>query len=933
MLTPSLTHDGHDLRQFLGERNTLGEIVSEIDPHIGSLCRWWRERGSFSSEQPEKLEHLWAEFDGTYGHRADYKIWRLLFRNQYPSPHQQGWGDPLTILESALDDAEPVIFWGLSGMLAMVATSSRRLEMPREKILSLVSRYAEQLGRVRHVRNSPAWCWLIRLLLLGAQETLRRSAGDAATVQRLSDHVWQVKNCLSWIDLTWEPGFCLSIRLLRPKLQRSVLPVPTAFILPDVVRVLSNIRRWVLEIVTEENFDASEPLLKSAFLLSRSAWLTARSLRISEELMRRKHRGLGWGNGLDLSKLYQHEMNALLKTSLAALDVGHYLLNVKLSCRLLHTIPDELVYEPPFNGFEDRTAFSIRQACLEVPRRFQVGDEQRGPARVERRRRGGRPTPHHIRLFREQKTHPRWLQVLSTYPSWKFILEGLVEGEVDEDPLAYQPLSLLHSLAIATHDGKSIDEETKRNAYYLCLKYGRLGSAVKLLRGFRATGQDVVKFARRLNRVHHLLPLGIDGVEHQKLKERLRASWAAALSEDQSGFHHSEAFAVHESLLGRRHSVITEAKPELARLFARKFYSLLPDNNHQSDYEELDFKTGFDSNSPYTRKPRPDLGLNRFQEFLEEVGRSPLGDPVFISLVGVGPDRLSLLGASSGGRWVVNNIISIPDVISQARNTCEDYQKFWSGLKPAGQPYWMNVPWQSGPIKMARAIVEAAHAINPGTHWLALSVEPDLASVPWQSLLSQVLKNRFGRNDIVVTLLPSFDWAVTCYGQKSTLQSGLNLRYLSDADDLRDLRRQIEAVGERPGLPSVSTAIVLGHGAWSSDHIPSVAAGEDGHALDFSQWADLSEYQLVITHSCASGRATTLPPGDLGGLPGLMLSVGCRLFCAPVMDIPDSTASVLHRHLFREDGPRAVGLRYLAAVREDPSVALYNLYGFANLAI
>jgi len=83
-----------------------------------------------------------------------------------------------------------------------------------------------------------------------------------------------------------------------------------------------------------------------------------------------------------------------------------------------------------------------------------------------------------------------------------------------------------------------------------------------------------------------------------------------------------------------------------------------------------------------------------------------------------------------------------------------------------------------------------------------------------------------------------------------------------------------------------------------------------------------------FTPASQNGRAEATR--DLGGVPGLSLGMGCRLFCAPVAEVSTSTAGSLQGHLFSDNGAGTIGERYLAAIREDPRVALYTLYGLAN---
>jgi hypothetical protein len=73
--------------------------------------------------------------------------------------------------------------------------------------------------------------------------------------------------------------------------------------------------------------------------------------------------------------------------------------------------------------------------------------------------------------------------------------------------------------------------------------------------------------------------------------------------------------------------------------------------------------------------------------------------------------------------------------------------------------------------------------------------------------------------------------------------------------------------------------------------------------------------------------------GDLGGIPGVCLSLKTRLFVAPVAEVSPKTVAVLHKHLADAKGPSEIGLRYLQAIQKDPSVAHFNLFGFANESV
>jgi len=63
-----------------------------------------------------------------------------------------------------------------------------------------------------------------------------------------------------------------------------------------------------------------------------------------------------------------------------------------------------------------------------------------------------------------------------------------------------------------------------------------------------------------------------------------------------------------------------------------------------------------------------------------------------------------------------------------------------------------------------------------------------------------------------------------------------------------------------------------------------------------------SSAQDVVVHSCFAGTVEPKLLGDLGGVPGLSLGMGCRLFCAPVAEVSTSTAGSLQGHLFSDMG-------------------------------
>jgi hypothetical protein len=181
----------------------------------------------------------------------------------------------------------------------------------------------------------------------------------------------------------------------------------------------------------------------------------------------------------------------------------------------------------------------------------------------------------------------------------------------------------------------------------------------------------------------------------------------------------------------------------------------------------------------------------------------------------------------------------------------------------------------------------------------------------------------------VVPLVPSFSWFERAIDRRNrqTVIETPNI-IVSPDHELAALAAKIKSDEQRLGDLVGSCGVIVGQGQVGEDGIPHVALGK--HPVTMHTWVKLAEHRVLIVHSCHSGRISHTLPSDLGGLPGLALSMGCHLFFAPITEVPHDAAIALHDEVVRHDGPAELGLRYRAAVRRNAAVALYNLYGFAN---
>ena len=127
---------------------------------------------------------------------------------------------------------------------------------------------------------------------------------------------------------------------------------------------------------------------------------------------------------------------------------------------------------------------------------------------------------------------------------------------------------------------------------------------------------------------------------------------------------------------------------------------------------------------------------------------------------------------------------------------------------------------------------------------------------------------------------------------------------------------------------------MLARGAWNSDaKMTDVSAPEGTIAIRHEKHTDLLDlgnHRIVVAYVCRAGHVAQHFLGDLGGIPGVCLSLKTRLLVGPVAEVSPSTVAVLHKHLADAKGPNEIAFRYLQAIKEDRSVAHFNLFGFAN---
>ncbi len=888
-MTPLKHASALDMLHRLPRTATLGEIFVAVgrDNHV------W-DRASVI----DRCDQLFA-------HRADYRLWRFI----WPSTHSHDAAAlKLALLQAErnLDGGDNVITWGLVSTLHVLITSDK-YPLSKDDRLHIAHLIERRMSRgLPPIRDGEIESAAIRILAW--------TAADKARAEALGRPVNEGSGILAWAAAANDldrlerllseaaPGWSLGKPVLLKTLQSrrdsqgvvKVAPFSTLELSRRLVRAMDwtqeSARRSVTSLTNE-----SEQVLDRAFLMAMSAWQTARLDRLAED---RKAKGSNPSYRRTSHYLLKTEFTALLSAAAAAKDAGNVLLSAGLAHLLLRLLPDELLKWPTFAKVGNRVALWIRQAGLEVDERFHRD-------RDENRRRAnafidGAPSgtwPGTTAAWRARIAHDqeegKWGEILAKY--------GGGGGD-------------LRRVLMEAEQGKQLEPAVLSGAFSLYLRYGWIEEAYSLLLldQFRPTKEELVDFVHGVKRALQVMPFGFDVAAIQRWHGVIRRTWSLVIKNDSPRV--GEALAVHEILLGRASAVVLHSGTWGARLFAERFYSRL---SSEEIRDMLDRR-------PLARRSGPAHATKgRVDSLVSSLENSSLGAPVFVSAVDC-VDTWGILGVGAQGRWLYEqsrpNNLGPQELMTYVGSLKETSALWLRRFKNRRQT--SPIPWGEQLTSFGKAILDLARRVDPSARWLMLAVEPELANLPWQSLFRTL-----GERGIVVSIVPSVTWATLQMREAETPSPSTLI--LSDAADLRILRDQIAADRTTWTKSDSSIACVLGHGIWSNG---STAVEVSNRSLTLTDWLDIATRRVVVAHSCFGGKVSERFSGDLGGLPGVSLAMGCRVFCSPVSSIPVETAAILHRHLFQMPGPQDFGSRYLAAIEEDERVGLYNLYGLANEA-
>jgi hypothetical protein len=934
---------------------TIGEINScystdKKDPPPG-----WSSEAEDDPHAAFKLKCLDDERDRQYRNsfrrRPDYGLFLFVRRDTYTSTTRTTLTAEMKNLWGQMGRHQPPeIVWGWQAVVSLeMLKQFERVSMSSEELV-WISTYRRQLLsaaesfdlRTVDLDNAQRHCAFIRLLTRAAlcktrydldKERLQLDDADRLARDVMADLLVVFGDVGVGQSLDW--------RAIHHD-RRPVLPLQGQPLFVALVSALLCVRATVRNAFHGLEWNGQiGSLVKTLAIFAECTWRTATGLRI--------HAIRTSSDDAVITMCYAQEMQLLQRAGQAHRDAGNYLASAVYAHRWLWTLTDELLERNRETGTD--LAYFVRQCG------FTVDDERfprdrasnrlyvKGELVDDENHAGGSEAidPARMRRTWDQTMNPAtkqaWEQVLRRFP------------ERPSEP-RYNPLGhLVYSVHRDSEDSDALRSDTSlmRAALSLSLEYKAIGDAAKLLRAYPSNAPlnwaDLKPFVQAVEDAQRIMPFGIELNTHEQWHETIRAKVAALAPDERQRISADDWLRLHEVLHGRCVTVIRGAK--FARAFAQKFYGFLHDR-------EEEIRNLYRFGHVVKESRLASVSINVLQECASRMEGGGLGPPVFVSLLETRANQWSLFVAS--GRDSPDRLPEMNYDLRRDVKRIQETRRLWEGI-----------PWRPGARALGMTIIKAVAAHSSNSGWLILSVEPSLAGLPWQSLLRDCAREA-GRvfRPFVVSIVPSFDWVRLAYDENRShiegvkvlladsgqLLSGSSVQGSSEAlaaNPLIATRNRIES--DIPALRQRFKSILraYGHGRWGplEDLLPSdyqgasempllaptitVASGPIKFVSDGEEdnWLDSAGYRVILADACFGGRVSNQFLGDLGGLPGWVLSLGCRLFCSPIAEVPPQVVDVLHRHLIGS-GPLTFGERYLAAVRESPAVGLYNLYGFAD---
>lgn len=928
----------------------LGVVVGILTQHLNPSIRLQVP----AARQFSAFIDVMGQLDQTYISRADYLLWRVGVHKGPPTALPTEFPDRADrLIDRAqallVDEKSSAAVFGAAYVLARLLTQrSAKLWSPEvvERTQTILHHSIATPFEAAAISEYAA----IRIAVLGLLQQLRFQSGTHwfSSLEECHSHFDSIQHELQLVDNDWQPGSAFGILSIDAERARNsemagiewrIAPCPTSDLMLAIMKTVHAASACVRPRQHDNPFEIVS-LSRRALNLAISAWQTARSYAAHEKLnSAHDHHE---DNTVSTWRFY--EMRNLLQVAKVSRHAGNEALGAVVAQALLCFADDEK-YRNDWSGervfvfaqLGSNLARSIREYGLFVDDRFlrerlaqkdapsdegnPAADTTRGKVSDVKCEQAESPAttshdPYRYRVLADVKGLNEWEVICSELQV------------VDFDPrMVRNPFGLL--MRVISEAGplgrvaSPLSERCIQATHRLLMRYAHLDSAFKLLNRAPNTSRliDLLEVTEQLAEV---TPLAMGTRTHQDWRHAIRKAYAR----DVGGICAQQAVKIHAALLGGTLGRRATAYATLgdSRLARRALDATMARNSREETLTVLDKQIhNVFAAHPSAAYPQKYQTVDRL--------KLPAGRwaPVYVSVVRLSSNhrggRFAVI-ATDGEQWLGPRVYEFRGAGAyRQKEALFETRDTW--LLPQE-----GVPWAMAAADGLQGLFEEVLSLVEGLggtrhKWLLLNIDPRLAEVPWQQMLSSCYPRERVK---VISIVPGFRWLM--YRDQHASAARRLFPLLDESDS--SLRRLRELVMSAKRITSrARAAIVVGHGSQpvSDDpELPSVTTGKRKR-LTSNGWATVGQNETVIAHVCWGGGTTAHRLGDLAYLPGYLLGMRANLVCAPVIEIPVDVAERFQLRINESlSKPHAeeFGAIYLDAISQNKNIAFYNLYGLAN---
>jgi hypothetical protein len=904
----------------------IGQIVRD-------LTRSLPKQATGTASAPDR-NLVYADFDRRFGGRADYRLWRCAVVPRHArrgnlsldshTPLSAIWADWHVQARLGAEAADPEVFWSTIALAPELiqAIVERKQELEFQRLLKIAVHLHERLtSEIEPLASCSASCGIAAAIFTMQYFLLRQHTPQGVTPIEVEQCLEELRRWFKHADPNWDPPRKVNTAQVQRerKGESRLRPNQDIYEFDALTRTLSAVPSFVWK---------NMPILDSRSIVLRrtscgfaySAWRTMRSRRIWETEFQRK-------NGLTSTRqskqarraAFLREFESVRSLSTALRDAENYLESAKVMYLLLRVIPDELVDDPEIlDRLRRRWVYFLhmKEAGLEVDNRFSDIEQFAAEQELFEEHPEGEPVPPNIQGFHQVLERDQ-----RSYTAWNVILDD-IPGRPKERLKAYLRRAM-RTLAIGEHVHSP---ELLQAGYALARRYGYIRSAGQILHravhlnAFELNKKHIIDFVHCVRRCMSLDPFGMHfptAVEWQNLTLDACAKLYDQHRGENGWFSPTEKLWIHETLIGRTHTHHRSLSYDSASRLYRKAAGI---------YSITDLRNFYDREYDFLTRPFGVATSDKIAEYCASHKNSTLGAPVFVSMLCM-RTVLSLA--------IVDKYRSVLSAEIRAANLLEELDNlsvqadFW--FKATDVPFREQIEWPNTLKQVGHAILDLASRCDGSARVLILSVEPELAHLPWQHLISACATERTNSEHVaapsyLVSLVPNASTITVNKPGRDGLQRGLQTTISTDTDDA--ISQVVQAIDRTvlAGAVYTSTRIVLGHGqAANGSPLPLISLGDGRRLQTIEEWMEIVRSRHVVLHCCHSGRTEPIFMRELGGLPGIALALGTTVLLAPASEVAASSAVALQESLF--EGTSSIGEAYVKAIARDPGACLYNCFG------